>query len=29
MYEEFYELDKTPFIRGLSTESLYMTDELE
>ena len=29
MYEEFYELDKTPFIRGLPTESLYMTDELE
>ena len=29
MYEAFYELSKTPFIRGLTTESLYMTDELE
>ena len=29
MYEAFYELNKTPFIRGLPTEALYLTDESE
>ena len=29
MYEAFYELSKTPFIRGLPIESLYVTDETE